>query len=68
VQGVQSQVWDGQVHGLRYSGGVGSGVSWCSGVWVVWRDKGALMHVRQSLRWRDFKAVLEGAFIVQFYL
>jgi hypothetical protein len=37
-------------------------------VWVVWRDKGALMHVRQSLRWRDFKAVLEGAFIVQFFL
>jgi len=34
----------------------------------VWRDKGALMHVRQSLRWRDFRAVLEGAFIVQFWM
>jgi hypothetical protein len=33
---------------------------------VVWRDSGALMHVRQSLRWRDFRAVLGGAFIVQF--
>jgi hypothetical protein len=25
------------------------------------------MHVRQSLRWRDFNAVLEGALIVQFW-
>jgi hypothetical protein len=32
----------------------------------VCRDRGALMQVRQSLRCRDFRAVLEGAFIVQF--
>jgi hypothetical protein len=70
-QGLQSQTSVGQVHGQRYIGGFDEeGLSWCCGEesegMVVWRDRGALMHVRQSLRGRDFKAVLEGAFIVQF--
>jgi hypothetical protein len=71
-QGLQSQTWVVQVHGLRYRGGLEEGeLSWCCGEGsegiVVWRDSGALMHVRQSLRWRDFNAVLEGALIVQFW-
>lgn len=72
---MQIQTWEGQVQGLRYRGGsVGTSSElslWCSisasgCVVLVCRYSGALIHVRQSRRWRDLSAVLEGDFIVQF--
>lgn len=75
-QGVQIQTWEGQVQGLRYSGGCVRKSSvlslWCSTsasgfVVLVCRYSGALMHVRHNLRCRDLSAVLEGAFMVQFW-
>lgn len=73
---MQIQTWEGQEQGLRYRGALCVGKSselslWCSvsvsGVVVlVCRYNGALVHVRQSRRWRDLSAVLDGAFMVQF--